>query len=329
MADGNGPSEKGGIIYAYAPGGRVRNVPFHGNLNLAAKNERYALVPYRSARFSFTASRSGAGPYYLTVAQGDINVMNVGQGGTYSATNGGMTSGDGGVSDAESMAGKQGGLCRNGATFITVGAQLVRERAWYTPAASAANQVGVRQRPAWISDNGPCGFDYGEELAQLVELAAFYRFQLFGGPRQVVEERQGSLSDWMSRGNEFNQPGGFIALASEFGSGGETTANMLQAVVTLGASSASALQRTIQVEERLGLTLPADGAVVLPYTIRLWGYNVCGNPIGDDLCAVPGADAAQLQQSLQMFTAFQQLLGGGEDAKAKLAQLMQLLQQAK
>jgi hypothetical protein len=294
----------GGIAYAYAPMGE-RSAPFAGNLNVAAKKEKFALAPWRVGRFAFTASRAvDGGVNYLQIAEGDVSLFNVGSGGAYTAANGGMT---GTASDAESKAGAQGAIVRNGATFVAVGLEIVREKGWFTPAASAANQLGVRDVPDWISDNGPTGFDYRDAAAELIEQAAFFRYQLFPNT-QIQEQRCGALADWMSRGSKINLPGTFVAFTSEYGSGGQKTSSQLQSFVTLGGDP----QRTLRVQERLGLTLPATGSVVIPYAMRLWGYTVCGDPPDDDICAVPGASAQSLTAVLEYMKQCQAMLAQGQ-----------------
>lgn len=289
-----------GIQYAYAPNGE-RTAPFAGNLNIAAKKERFALAPWRVARFAFRATRTVDGTNWLTATEGDVSLFNVGSGGAYTVVNGGMT---GTATDAESMAGPQGAIVRNGAAFIGVGLELVREDPFFTTAANAADQLGHRDFTSWMSDNGPCGFDYGVELQKRVEAAAFFRFQLFPNT-QVQEQRCGSLADWIARGSKFALPGNFVAFTSEYGSGGQKTSSQLQGFFSLGGDPA----RVIRVEERLGLTLPATGTVILPYAVRIWGYTVCGDPPDDDACALPGAQsqslgalAAYIRQLREMLT---------------------------
>lgn len=292
-----------GISYAYAPNGE-RTAPFAGNLNLSAKKERFALAPWRVARFAFQASRVVDTNNYLTVSEGDVSLFNVGSGGAYTLVNGGMT---GVATDAESQAGPQGAIVRNGATFVAVGLEIVRERPWFTSLANAADQLRYRERPAWVSESGPFGFDYGTELQELVEAAAFFRYQLFPNT-QVQEQRCGALADWMARGSKITHPGNFVAFTSEYGSGGQKTSSQLQSFITLGGDPA----RQIRVQERLGLTLPATGTLVLPYAMRLWGYTVCGDPPDDDVCALPGASAQSLGSLRQQAVQLKQMLEAGE-----------------
>lgn len=313
MADGMGPGtakveivrvrQAGGFAYPYAALGE-RTSPFLGNINVAAKRERFALAPVRVGRFGFTAARTTDTVDYLTVNQGSINLFNVGSGGAYTLINGGMT---GTATDAESMAGAQGAIVRDGATFVGVGLEIRRESAWYTTAANAADQLGNRDYPAWISDNGPSGFNYPDAVRELIEPAAFFKFTLTQNV-QVVENRNGSLSDWMARGSKISTFGNFIALTNEYGSGGQRTSSQIQATITLGGDPA----RVLRVEERLGLDLPATGSVVLEYGMYLWGYTICGDPPGDDVCAVPGmADAGAMGQVLRQIEQIQQLLTAG------------------
>lgn len=287
------------ISYAYASGERTR--PFAGNINVAARKERFALAPYRVAKFGFVAVPGGG---YLTVRQGDVSLFNVGFGGAYTAVNGGMT---GMATDAESMAGPQGAIVRNGATFVAVGLEIQRAGAWYTPEASAADQLGNRDWTDWVSDNGPEGFAYTTELQKLIEPAAFFRYQLF--PNTLVQEQRcGSLSEWMARAPRVNTPGNFTAFTSEYGSGGQKTSSQLQCFISLGGDPA----RILRVQERTGLALPADGALVLEYSMMLWGYTICGDPADDDACAMPGASAQSLGQIRQYITELRQMLAAGE-----------------
>lgn len=275
-----------GYGYAYAPMGE-RMSPFSGNANPAAKREKFALAPWRTARFTFVATPSTVGGVdYLTVREGTVSLFNVGTGGTYTAANGGCT---GTASDAESMAGAQGAIVRDGATFVAVGLEIRRESAWYTPEANAADQLGNRYWPDWLSENTSTGFDYTEELRKLIEPAAFFRYQLFPNV-QIMEQRCGALRDWMAPpdSGRIGKFGNFPAFTSEYGSGGQKTSAQLQSFISLGDSPA----RILRVQERLGLALPADGAVVLEYSQLLWGYTVCGDPPSDDICAMPGVGVA-------------------------------------
>jgi len=282
-----------GYGYAYAPLGE-RMSPFSGNANPAAKREKFALAPWRTARFAFVATPSTVGGVdYLTVREGTVSLFNVGTGGAYTAANGGCT---GVASDAESMAGQQGAIVRDGATFVAVGLEIRREAAWYTPEASAADQLGNRYWPDWISENTSSGFDYTEELRKQIEPAAFFRYQLFPNV-QIQENRCGALRDWMAPpdSGRLGKFGNFPAFTSEYGSGGQKTSAQLQSFITLGENPA----RLIRVQERAGLALPADGAVVLEYSQVLWGYTVCGDPPSDDICAMPGV--GQMGSAVQLF----------------------------
>ncbi len=309
--------QAGGISYAYAPMGE-RTSPFAGNINVAAKREKFALAPWRVARFGFTATPGTVtGTDYLTVTQGTVNLFNVGTGGAYTAANGGMT---GTASDAESMAGAQGAIVRDGATFVAVGLEIRRGGAWYTPAASAADQLGNRYWPDWISENTAAGFDYTNELRKQIEEAAFFRYQLFPNV-QIQENRCGALADWMATGKRYSSFGNFAAFTSEYGSGGQRTSAQLQALITLGDDPA----RILRVQERLGLALPADGTVSLEYSMVLWGYTVCGDPPSDDVCAIPGTSQA-LVGMLQQAQALQALLQQGAINKAFFDRAMAELQ---
>ncbi len=304
-----------GIQYAYAPNGE-RTAPFAGNLNLAAKKERFALAPWRVARFAFVASRStDGGVNYMTLREGDVSLFNVGSGGAYTAVNGGMT---GTATDAESMAGPQGAIVRNGASFVGVGLDIVRERPWFTSAASAANQLGNRDVTDWMSESGVGGFEYGTNLQEQAEQAAFFRYQLFPNT-QVQEQRCGSLADWINRGARIALPGNFIAFTSEYGSGGQKTSSQLQSFISLGGDPA----RVIRVQERLGLTLPATGSLILPYAMRIWGYTVCGDPPDDDVCAMPGASAQSLGLLRAQIEQYKALLEQGMLTQQLFATLVQ------
>lgn len=275
-----------GYGYAYAPMGE-RMSPFSGNANPAAKREKFALAPWRTARFTFVATPSTVGGvHYLTVREGTVSLFNVGTGGTYTAANGGCT---GTASDAESMAGAQGAIVRDGATFVGVGLEIRREGAWYTPEANAADQLGNRYWPDWITESTSTGFSYVDELRKLIEPTAFFRYQLFPNV-QIMEQRCGALRDWMAPpdSGRLGKFGNFPAFTSEYGSGGQKTSAQLQSFISLGENPA----RVLRVQERLGLALPADGAVVLEYSQVLWGYTVCGDPPSDDICAMPGVGVA-------------------------------------
>lgn len=303
-----------GIAYAYAPNGE-REAPFAGNLNIAAKKEKFALAPWRVATFGFVASRTvDGGVNFLTAAQGDVNLFNVGTGGAYTIINGGMT---GTATDAESMAGAQGAIVRNGATFVAVGLEIVRQRPWFTAAGSAADQLGNRDFTDWMSDNGPMGFEYGLSLQEQIEQAAFFRYILFPNT-QIQEQRCGALCDWMARGNKINMPGNFTAFTSEYGSGGQKTSSQIQAIITLGGDPA----RVIRVQERLGLTLPATGSLILPYEMRLWGYTVCGDPPDDDACAIPGANMQSMGSMLAYIEQLRGMLAQGQIDKAMFQKML-------
>jgi len=304
-----------GIQYAYAPNGE-RTAPFAGNLNLAAKKERFALAPWRVARFAFVASRSTSGGInYLTLREGDVSLFNVGSGGAYTAVNGGMT---GTATDAESMAGPQGAIVRNGASFVGVGLDIVRERPWFTAAASAADQLGNRDVTDWMSESGVGGFEYGTNLQEQAEQAAFFRYQLFPNT-QVQEQRCGALADWINRGSRISLPGNFVAFTSEYGSGGQKTSSQLQSFISLGGDPA----RVIRVQERLGLALPATGSLILPYAMRIWGYTVCGDPPDDDVCAMPGASAQSLGIIRAQIEQYKMLLDQGALTQALYSTLVQ------
>lgn len=304
-----------GIQYAYAPNGE-RTAPFAGNLNLAAKKEKFALAPWRVARFAFVASRSTSGGInYLTLREGDVSLFNVGSGGAYTAVNGGMT---GTATDAESMAGPQGAIVRNGATFVGVGLDIVRERPWFTAAASAADQLGNRDVTDWMSESGVGGFEYGTNLQEQAEQAAFFRYQLFPNT-QIQEQRCGALADWVNRGSRISLPGNFVAFTSEYGSGGQKTSSQLQSFITLGGDPA----RAIRVQERLGLTLPATGSLILPYAMRIWGYTVCGDPPDDDVCAMPGASAQSLGMIRAQIEQYRQMLEEGKLTQAVFSTLVE------
>lgn len=282
--------------YAYAPNG-ILSGPFLGNVNVASKADKFALVPARVARFGFTATRTtDGGVNFLTVTQGGINLWNIGAGGAGSATNGGMT---GNLTDAESMAGPTGGIVRTGATFVATGMEIRRESAWNTADASVTNVLGNRDWPDWISDNGPCGFSYPDELRKLIEPTASFRFILQPN-RQIVEDRQGALADWMAESGRFSVPGNFIAFTNEYGSGGEGTSSKIQAIIDMGATGGTGEARVLRVQERAGLAIPAAAHVTIEYSMVLWGYVVCGNPVNDDPCAIPGLSSQSLGAPMQM-----------------------------
>lgn len=253
--------------FAYGPTEALLDEAFKGNRNLAARDERFALAPVRTALVFFAATRAayGAG-FCLQMAASTVVAFNVGTGGALDATNGGAT---GTATDAESMAGNQGGIVRNGATFVAVGARYAYEGAWY--ATDAANQLGNRQRPAWFGD---ASFNYPQALREQVEPAMSSYLELFGGSKQKCEERLGPIKRWMSDDKGSAAPlGNFVAFTDPYGSGGEKTAQMLKLTVEQ--------PRTVQVEEVPGLTLPAAGSVLLAYSFTVWGYPVCGDPTGD------------------------------------------------
>lgn len=313
------------VRYAYGPTGNLPVRPFSGNANIAAMNEKFALVPWRVARFGFRAIPTVVGGSdFLVLQQGEVSLFNVGSGGAYTTANGGMT---GTAGDAESMAGVSGGIVRSGATFVAVGCEIARESCWFTPEADIADTLGVRTIPDWFSDNGPTGFTYAQELQKLVEPAATFRFQLFPN-RQVVEERNGSLADWMARGSRLGAPGTFVAFTSEYGSGGEKTSAQVQAFITLGGAGGAggSPARALRVQERLGLALPADGAVILEYSMKLWGYTVCGDPPTNDVCALPGAQNQSLGSAAALLRELREMFKEGAITRDQLqAQTAKLL----
>lgn len=254
--------------FAYNPTEALLDDAFKGNRNLAARDERFALAPVRTLTVYFTATRAayGAG-FCLQMVASEVVAGNVGTGGTFTATTGGAT---GTATDAESMAGNEGGIVRNGATFVAVGAKAAFEGGWY--ATDAANQLGTRQDPAWLEDTD--GWSYIQALRKQSEPAMWCMLELFGGSKQKCEERLGPLKRWMADDKGSAAPmGNFLAFTDPYGSGGEKTAQMLKLTV--------AQPRTVQVEERAGLTLPATGSVILEYSFTVYGYPVCGDPTGD------------------------------------------------
>jgi hypothetical protein len=256
--------------FAYSPTEALLDEAFRGNRNNAARDERFALAPVRTALWFVRATRVvSGGTVYLATAPAEVVAFNVGTGGTLSATNGGAV---GVATDAESMAGIEGGIVRNGATFVAVGAKIAFEGGFYAPV--AGDELATRDVPAWIKDSG--GFSYIEELRAVVEPTMFAYLELYGGSKQKCEERLGPVRRWMGADQGGANPiGNFLAFTDPYGSGGEKTAQMLK--LTVGAP------RTLRVAQRAGLEIPAEGfnAVLLAYSFTCWGYPVCGDPGGD------------------------------------------------
>ena len=307
MADGGmvkGMDDRRISQFAYAPTEALLDEAFKGNRNQAARDERFALSPVRTALVFITATRAayGAG-FCLQAVPAEVVAYNVGTGGTLTAATGGAT---GTATDAESMAGQEGGVVRNGATFVAVGGKAAFEGAWYST--DAANQLGTRQDPAWLGDTD--GWNYPDALRKLVEPGMWCMLELFGGSKQKCEERLGPLRRWM--GETCAPMGNFLAFTDPYGSGGEKTAQMVKLTV--------AQPRTAQVEERAGLTIPATGTVILAYSFTLYGYPVCGDP-GGDACDTGdvGARVAALENGQrQLLSGLDRLASSLEGMAARL-----------
>jgi hypothetical protein len=283
--------------YAYAPNGSVSGAAVLGNENRAARGERFGLAPSRSAMFGFKALQVLDTVNYLRIVAltADIDVYTIGSGNPMTATAGGIPGAS--ASEAETMAGQGangqgGGLVRNKATFKTVGASCSKERGWYST--SATEMLATRIWPAWM-DDGQGGFCYVNELQEQIMDAAYVSLELFGGTTLICTERLGRLGDWMSRTNagQIELPGNFLALANEYGSGGETSDAKIKLKISM--------PRQINVQERAGLPLPGVdvGAVAVPFSFKLFGYVVCGVPAGeDDVCGDPMQEVRQMRREL-------------------------------
>lgn len=241
----------------------------------SARDEEFGLAPGRGAVFAFIAAIASAGGrtfLQINPLTNPLILYEVGSGGSGSGA--GIP---GTQTDAESSAGKDGGIVRNYATFVSVGMQVERMPCWTTPAA-ATDVLATRIDADYLNGGGAIGPNYGERLQALVEQSASFLMDVQGGTRKKCEEHLGSISDWLVNpsSTRLNLPGHFWMFSSDYGSGGQ--ASDMELVVKCEMS------RTLQVEENAGLPFLAGTQVVVPFRMRQIGYTLCGDPEGADAC---------------------------------------------
>lgn len=273
MADGDfGMDDKKGSRFGYAP--VLQAVGKVGYYDDSSRDEEFGLAPDRGQLFAYIATIvSAGGRTYLEIPAGatPLELYNNGAGAS------GADAGIPGVqTDAESSAGKTGGIVRNGATFVTVGMQVERVPAW-TTADGATDVLDARTDADYLNGAGITGPCYGERLHALVEQAAYFLMDVQGGTRKKCEEHLGPISSWISnKPGMSNIPGHFWLFSSDYGSGGQNSDMYMVMKVEQ--------PRTLRVEQNAAVPFLAGTQVVVPFRVRQIGYTLCGEPDGVDAC---------------------------------------------
>lgn len=275
MADGmmSDPSDRAGARFSYAP--VLQAVGKIGYYDDSSVDEEFGLCPGRGQVFAFIATivTTGGRTFLEIPAQTRPLVLyETGSGG--SGADAGIA---GDQTDAESSAGKDGGIVRNYATFVSVGMQVERMPCW-TTAAAAADVLATRVDADYLNGGGAVGPDYGQRLQGLVEQAASFLMDVQGGTRKKCEEHLGAISDWLVNPSSarLNLPGHFWMFSSDYGSGGQ--ASDMELVVKCEMS------RTLRVEQNSALPFLAGTQVIVPFRMRQIGYTLCGDPEAATAC---------------------------------------------
>lgn len=264
--DAGNDEDRNGARFAYSP--VLQAVGKLGYYDDSSVDEEFGLAPGRGQVFAFVAPIfTTGGRTFLQIAAltTPLELYTVGSGGSGSGA--GIP---GTQTDAESSAGKDGGIVRNEATFVSVGMMVERMPCWVTDA-GATDVLAIRDDADFLGGGIP-GCDYGARLQAQVEQAADFLMDVAGGTRKKCEEHLGSIADWLMNPSNMrlNLPGHFWLFSADYGSGGQSS-DMELTVKT-------EMTRTIRVEQNAALPFLTGKQVVVPFRMRQIGYTLCGDP---------------------------------------------------
>lgn len=292
---------KGGR-FSYAP--VLQAVGKIGYYDDSARDEEFGLAPGRGQDFAFIATiETAGGRTFLQIDPLTTPLVLLTNGVGASGSTAGLP---GTQTDAETSAGKDGGVVRNNATFVSVGLMVRRLAPWTTPAA-ATDVLASRVDADYLGGNA---LNYGARLQAQVEQACSFLMDVQGGTRKRSQEHLGPICDWQvaqPNGPGLCLPGHFWLFSSDYGSGGQSS--------DMELTMTAEMIRTIQVEQNAGNPFLAGTQVVVPFRLQQIGYTLCGTPENlADICATPRAQGPSLASPQ-----FRQMLADASREGAKAA----------